>query len=193
MSRPYAAPRYTGARVMPFRHPISVPARITMAPDSAAVAANPAGSAAAAAANAARSSKELEFTGAAASVKADTTAARNANVDTSGLHVLGFSSLNMDASATAAAARTIPSAFIGGGCCVHISVEYAPIVPTAKSAVLVAVADSEGTVLAWEKIEQPGAHYTVKENIITTNPGATVKLFAVNATARIRWCEVFSC
>jgi hypothetical protein len=84
-------------------------------------------------------------------------------------------------------------AFIGGGCCVHISIEYAPATPTAAALVGVIVTDTEGTTLAWEKIEQPGAHYQVKENVVTTKPGATVTVLAVNATARIRWCEVFSC
>ena len=84
-------------------------------------------------------------------------------------------------------------AFIGGGCCVHISVEYAPVTPTAVSIVGIFVSDTDGTLLAWAKTEQPGGHYHVKENVITTKPGATVTLIAVNATARIRWCEVFSC
>jgi hypothetical protein len=78
--------------------------------------------------------------------------------------------------AAPAPAAGTAKAFIGGGCCVHIS-----------------MTDTEGTTLAWEKIEQPGAHYQVKENVVTTKPGATVTVLAVNATARIRWCEVFSC
>ena len=77
--------------------------------------------------------------------------------------------------------------------CVHIAVEYAPVIPTAVSIVAILVADTEGTLLAWAKTEQPGGHYHVKENVITTKPGATVTLVAVNATARIRWCEIFSC
>ena len=99
-------------------------------------------------------------------------------------------------SATAGAAARTPGtakAFIGGGCCVHISIEYAPVAPTATALVAIIVTDSEGTALAWEKVEQPGGHYQVKENVITTKPGATVTLLALNATARIRWCEVFSC
>jgi hypothetical protein len=55
------------------------------------------------------------------------------------------------------------------------------------------VSDTDGTLLAWAKTEQPGGHYQVKEGVITTKPGATVTLIAVNAMARIRWCEVFSC
>jgi hypothetical protein len=96
--------------------------------------------------------------------------------------------------ATAAAAeKPIDTAFIGGGCCVHLSVEYAPVVPTAQSFIMIIVTDSEGTLLAWAKIEQPGGHYQVKENVVTTKPGATVMVAVSNATARVRWCEVFSC
>jgi hypothetical protein len=93
----------------------------------------------------------------------------------------------------ASADKPIDTAFIGGGCCVHLSVEYAPVVPTAKSFVMIIVIDSEGTLLAWAKTEQPGVHYQVKENVITTKPGATVLVAVFNATARVRWCECFSC
>ena len=93
--------------------------------------------------------------------------------------------------------RAVPgglvTAFIGGGCCVHISLEYAPITATAQSIVAVLVRDTEGTVMLWEKINPPGTHYQVKENVVTTKPGATILLFAINATVRARWCEVFSC
>jgi hypothetical protein len=98
-----------------------------------------------------------------------------------------------DANAAAGKALASAKAFIGGGCCVHISIEYAPATPTATAVVAVMVVDTEGTSLLWEKIAQPGTHYQVKENVVTTKPGATVTLFAANATARIRWCEVFSC
>ena len=97
---------------------------------------------------------------------------------------------------TGPAAGNVPgpaTAFIGGGCCVHISLEYAPITATAQSIVAVLVRDTEGTLMLWEKINPPGTHYQVKENVVTTKPGATILLFAVNATVRARWCEVFSC
>jgi hypothetical protein len=84
-------------------------------------------------------------------------------------------------------------AFIGGGCCVHLSVEYAPTTPTVTSLVIVFADDSEGTVLGWGKIEQPGSGYRTKECIITTKPGADLTVVVVNATARGRWCEIFSC
>ena len=93
----------------------------------------------------------------------------------------------------AAAVSAAANAFIGGSCCVKLSIEYAPATPISTAIVLVVVADSEGTLLAWAKTEQPGTHYQIKEDIVRTKPGAKVALFAVNATARLRWCEVFSC
>jgi hypothetical protein len=97
------------------------------------------------------------------------------------------------AAAPGAAAAAPATAFIGGGCCVHIALEYAPITATAPSAVAILVRDTEGTVMLWEKINPPGTHYQVKECVVTTKPGATILLFAINATVRARWCEVFSC
>lgn len=90
-------------------------------------------------------------------------------------------------------------AIIGGGCCVHLSIEYMPNIAVNLAnpanqfaAVLATVVDSEGTVLAWGKY---GAikGYHVKECIITTNPGAKLEVIVINAIARVRWCEVFSC
>lgn len=84
-------------------------------------------------------------------------------------------------------------AFIGGGCCVSLSVEYTPSSPTVQATVTIIVQDSEGTSLGWERKEQPGAGYRVKEGVITTNPGATLTVHVSDATARVRWCEIFSC
>ncbi|MGZ3273615.1 MAG: hypothetical protein ACXU82_00075 [Caulobacteraceae bacterium] len=107
---------------------------------------------------------------------------------------LAISHLADAATGTAAAGAVTPAkAFVGGGCCVHISLEYAPITATAQSIVAIIVRDTEGTAMMWEKIDPPGAHYQVKENVVTTKPGATIQLLAVNATVRARWCEVFSC
>lgn len=83
--------------------------------------------------------------------------------------------------------------FIGGGCCVSLSVEYAPQTPTADFSVEVAVQDSEGTMMLWQRKETAGTGYRIKEGIITTKPGAKLLLLAQNCTARVRWCEVFSC
>lgn len=98
---------------------------------------------------------------------------------------------------TAAAQQTpglgMGEAFIGGGCCVSLSIEYTPSSPTVTAIVGVLVRDAEGTLMAWLRTEQPGAGYKVKEGIIATNPGATLVLVVVNATARVRWCETFSC
>ncbi len=104
-----------------------------------------------------------------------------------------FLAAGAGAGAAAGNAVSPVTAFIGGGCCVHISLEYAPITATAQSIVAIIAHDTEGTAMLWEKLDPPGAHYQVKENVITTKPGATIMLLAVNATVRARWCEVFSC
>lgn len=85
------------------------------------------------------------------------------------------------------------TAFIGGGCCVHLSVEYIANLPTQASRVVVGVEDSEGTVLVWRRTEAAGTPYRIKEGIITTKPGAKLIVLVTNATARVRWCEIFSC
>jgi len=86
-------------------------------------------------------------------------------------------------------------AFIGGGCCVHLSVEYMPEqIKNAPCAVIVIVEDSENTLLAWsKKFDAAQSGYKIQEDIITTNPGAKLMVYVVNAVARVRWCEVFSC
>ena len=87
----------------------------------------------------------------------------------------------------------VARAFIGGACCVYLSIEYVPSSPTGSSQVVVMVQDAEGTLLGWGKTEQPGAGYTIKECIITTKPGADLAVAVTNMTARVRWCEIFSC
>ena len=90
-------------------------------------------------------------------------------------------------------------AIIGGGCCVQLSIEYMPTPPAMAlgaaggtfSFVLVAVTDSEGAILMWSKVVAPGYH--VKEGIVTTYPGAVLYVHVINAFARVRWCEIFSC
>ena len=89
--------------------------------------------------------------------------------------------------------QAIGEAFIGGGCCVHLSVEYMANLPTQESTIAVRVVDSEGTSLTWERVEPAGTPYKIKEGIITTKPGAKLKVSVNNATVRVRWCEVFSC
>ena len=87
------------------------------------------------------------------------------------------------------------SAFIGGGCCVHLSVEYMPDNPLApaQGAVVIAVSDSDKTVMMWAKVVEADAGYRIQEDIITTHPGAVLAVRVVQAVARVRWCEVFSC
>jgi len=86
-------------------------------------------------------------------------------------------------------------AFIGGGCCVHLSIEYTPTNPasTLPAMVFVVLQDSENTFLAWAK--QAAAHdgYQIKEGIMATKPGAHLTVLVLNMTARVRWCEIFSC
>jgi hypothetical protein len=84
------------------------------------------------------------------------------------------------------------TAFIGGGCCVHLSIEYTPS-GSADGVVGVLVQDSHDTQLAWVKKAVAGLGYQIKEGIVTTKPGAHLTALAVGATARVRWCEVFSC
>jgi hypothetical protein len=84
------------------------------------------------------------------------------------------------------------SAFIGGGCCVHLSVEYTPI-GTADGTVGLIVKDSNDTELMWIKKAAAGLGYQIKEGVVTTKPGASLSVLVVGAIARVRWCEVFSC
>ncbi|HEX3754723.1 MAG TPA: hypothetical protein VHV26_06570 [Rhizomicrobium sp.] len=126
-----------------------------------------------------KEAKELTYT-----PEANTTTGRQTTGSLAGAE------LNSNA---AAGKTTTPTAFIGGGCCVHISLEYAPSAATTQSIVGILVKDTEGTILAWEKTNPPGTHYQIKENVVTTKPGATIQLLASNATVRARWCEVFSC
>jgi hypothetical protein len=90
------------------------------------------------------------------------------------------------------AAMGLGSAFIGGGCCVHLSVEYTPT-STANGLVAILVQDSNDTTLAWIKQVVAGRGYQIKEGVVTTKPGAQLTVLVVGATARVRWCEVFSC
>lgn len=90
-------------------------------------------------------------------------------------------------------------AIIGGGCCVELAIEYMPTPPLVSlgtggslpALVLVAVTDAEGAILMWSKLVSPGYH--VKEGIISTYPGALLLVVVLNAIARVRWCEIFSC
>ncbi len=86
-------------------------------------------------------------------------------------------------------------AFIGGCCCVHLSVEYMPVSTGEgdESRVTVIVEDSEKTGMAWQQRTGPGSVYQVRENIITTKPGAHLVVEVDGMVARVRWCEVFSC
>lgn len=84
----------------------------------------------------------------------------------------------------------IGDALLGGGCCVHLSIEYTAT--TDASAVAVAVVDAENTVLTWARGKLK-VGYSIKEGIISSSPGASLLVVVVAALARVRWCEVFSC
>ncbi len=84
------------------------------------------------------------------------------------------------------------TAVIGGGCCVHLSVEYFPIVGAKSAGLEVKVIDSDGTELVWGKRQVPPG-YHIKEGVITTRPGAILKALAKDAIVRVRWCEVIAC
>jgi hypothetical protein len=92
---------------------------------------------------------------------------------------------------TPAAMAGLAGTFIGGGCCVHLSIEFSA--GAAPGGVGVFVFGADGTTVAWVKVTPAGSGYQVKENIVTTKPGASVVLVVANATARLRWCEIFSC
>ncbi|HTS63229.1 MAG TPA: hypothetical protein VMH28_14475 [Candidatus Acidoferrales bacterium] len=102
---------------------------------------------------------------------------------------------NLPGDAVAGRTGTTGRAIIGGGCCVSLSVEYMPSTVSLASPPLafveVTVTDAAGTALAWIKEFKEGYH--VQECIITTNPGAILRVFVKSAIARVRWCEVFSC
>lgn len=188
MNRAQFAHRFTGARVMPFAPPGQFAPMGQFAPGTCRSCGQPSGQCRCGCHECRKEAKELvvESREAGKDVKMDSVLA-------AGLlqSLQGTAAVNANAAAAPPAGSA--KAFIGGGCCVQISVEYAPVTPAAVSIVWILVADTEGTLLAWAKTEQPGSHYQVKENVITTKPGATVTLIAANATARIRWCEVFSC
>jgi hypothetical protein len=192
MNRGQFAHRYTGARVMPFAPPGQFAPMGHFSPGTCRGCGQPSGQCCCGCRECRKESKELVVEakeGAAGQdVKLDSVL-----VAAMRQQLRGAAAVRDAGDAAAAPAVGTAKAFIGGGCCVHISVEYAPVTPTAASTVIILVSDTDGTMLAWAKTEQPGGHYQVKENVVTTKPGATVTLAVLNATARIRWCEVFSC
>lgn len=46
--------------------------------------------------------------------------------------------------------------------------------------------------MSWSKFKF-SAYYHIKEGIIATKPGAKLVVAVLNAIARVRWCEIFSC
>lgn len=86
------------------------------------------------------------------------------------------------------------AAVIGGGCCVHISLEYMPLTPLVDMPAFscAMVIDSQSTVMLWGKYFV-GDGYHVKECVISTNPGAYLWVSSINSVTRARWCEIISC
>ncbi|MGD8569289.1 MAG: hypothetical protein PVJ39_14475 [Gammaproteobacteria bacterium] len=96
------------------------------------------------------------------------------------------------------ASKAVPigmeSTVIGGGCCVHLSVEYMPLTPLIDmpgfSAAM--VLDSQSTLMLWGKYFVDDG-YHIKECIISTNPGSYLWVASVSSVTRVRWCEIVSC
>jgi hypothetical protein len=205
MNRGQFAPRYyTGNRVSPFAPPGQFGHMGHFGPGMCRSCGQPSDKCCCGCRECRKEAKELvvEARGAAGTtgVAGAATHTQNLKMETFVAEAMSHPILTRADNATAAAAAAAPApavgtakAFIGGGCCVHLSVEYAPVTPTSPSIVLILVTDTEGTLLAWGKLEPAGVHYQVKENVVTTKPGATVTVFVFNAIARVRWCEVFSC
>ena len=93
-----------------------------------------------------------------------------------------------------AVAMGVQTAIIGGGCCVHLSIEYMPLSPLADMVSFsgAMVIDSDATVMLWGKYFN-GDGYHVKECVISTNPGAHLWVASINSVTRVRWCEIISC
>lgn len=91
--------------------------------------------------------------------------------------------------------RGVGSSIIGGCCCVDLSIEYLPsnILSEANCAVAVATIDTSGTICSWAQICGAQSGYEIRENIISTNPGARLVVVTLNLVARVRWCEHFAC
>jgi hypothetical protein len=184
MNRAQFANRYTGARVMPF-----APAMGSHGPGTCRSCGQPSGQCCCGCRECRKESKELVVEAGEGRQLGNFQTSMASSFFKPSVGLVGAAAGDANAAPAAGTAK----AFIGGGCCVHLSIEYAPVVPTAVTMVIVFVHDSEGTTLAWAKQDPAGGHYQIKENIVTTKPGATVTLAVSNATARLRWCEVFSC
>lgn len=91
-------------------------------------------------------------------------------------------------------ASGVQSTVIGGGCCVHLSIEYMPLNPLVDLPAFsgAMVMDSESTIMLWGKYFS-GDGYHIKECVISTNPGAHLWVLSINSVTRVRWCEIVSC
>jgi hypothetical protein len=82
-------------------------------------------------------------------------------------------------------------ALVGGLSSVHPTLEYLVEDDAAAPAVTVTIT-ANGTTITWsESAIDPGYH--VKNDLPDIAPGSIVQLEAVDATARLRWCERLCC
>src|SRR3954453_8502825 len=82
-------------------------------------------------------------------------------------------------------------AMVGGGSPSRLSLEYV-VDDGAASPTVKVTTDSAGSSSTWEETT-PGTGYQVKSDFLTVEPGTKVTLDATEATARLRWCELFCC
>jgi hypothetical protein len=86
---------------------------------------------------------------------------------------------------------TSQEALVGGTATVHPTLEYlvegGAVAPEVTVTITV-----DGTTTTWSESAIP-VGYHVKNDFAGIDPGAMVKLEAVDATARLRWCERLCC
>jgi hypothetical protein len=82
-------------------------------------------------------------------------------------------------------------AFVGGIATVRPTLEYLVAEGAAAPEVTVTIT-FDGTTTTWSE-SAITAGYHVKGDLAGIEPGAIVQLEAVDATARLRWCEQLCC
>lgn len=80
---------------------------------------------------------------------------------------------------------------VGGTGPVCLSLEYLIDAGAGSPTVKVTTA-SEGSSATWSD-DAPATGYTVRQAVLTVNPGTKVTLAVNNAMARLRWCETMCC
>jgi hypothetical protein len=82
-------------------------------------------------------------------------------------------------------------ALVGGICTARPTLEYLVAEDAAAPEVTVTIT-FEGTTTTWSE-SAIAEGYHVKDDFAGIEPGAVVRLEAVDATARLRWCERLCC